>query len=83
MFEKDWTAQGSCATVDPEIFFPEKGGSTRAAKTVCMRCPVRLPCLDEIMATELAGDTDAGVWGEPPPANVTSIAAAAKTREAA
>jgi WhiB family redox-sensing transcriptional regulator len=34
-----------CAQVDPELFFPEKGEPTRAAKTVCAACPVRAACL--------------------------------------
>lgn len=40
-----WMADGLCAQVDPEIFFPEKGGSTREAKTICRVCPVRTDCL--------------------------------------
>ena len=35
-----------CAETDPEAFFPEKGGSTREAKKVCMACEVRVECLD-------------------------------------
>lgn len=34
-----------CAQVDPELFFPEKGGSTAPAKSVCARCPVTALCL--------------------------------------
>ena len=30
-----------CAETDPEAFFPEKGGSTREAKRVCLSCEVR------------------------------------------
>lgn len=41
----DWTLAAVCASVDPEIFFPEKGGSTREAKRVCTGCPVRDECL--------------------------------------
>ncbi|MEU1168592.1 WhiB family transcriptional regulator, partial [Streptomyces sp. NPDC005921] len=29
-----------CAQTDPESFFPEKGGSTREAKKVCLACEV-------------------------------------------
>ena len=41
-----WQDSALCAETDPEIFFPEKGGSTREAKKVCMACPVRTECLE-------------------------------------
>lgn len=34
-----------CAQVDPEIFFPEKGHSSKDAREICARCPVRAQCL--------------------------------------
>jgi WhiB family redox-sensing transcriptional regulator len=40
-----WTEQALCAQIDLEAFFPEKGGSTRAAKRICAECPVKTPCL--------------------------------------
>jgi WhiB family redox-sensing transcriptional regulator len=54
-----WTAQGLCAQVDPELFFPEKGGSTRDSKDVCAVCPVRVECL----TWALDHDERHGVWG--------------------
>jgi len=50
---------GVCAQVDPELWFPEKGGSTREAKALCARCPVRPECL----AYALAHDERFGIWG--------------------
>lgn len=41
----DWTIDALCSQVDPEIFFPDKGASTRPAKRVCSACPVRAECL--------------------------------------
>lgn len=41
-----WQAEGTCRQVDPEIFFPEKGQSTRDAKRVCANCPVTAECLE-------------------------------------
>lgn len=42
----EWTYAALCAQVDPEIFHPGKGGTTRPAKRVCCaECPVREPCL--------------------------------------
>ncbi|MDF2708148.1 MAG: transcription factor WhiB [Nonomuraea muscovyensis] len=54
-----WFDDGLCAQTDPEVFFPEKGGSTRDAKQVCMACPIRVECLDYALAHE----ERFGVWG--------------------
>lgn len=48
-----------CAETDPEAFYPEKGGSIRAAKAVCAGCDVRLQCL----SWALEHDEKFGVWG--------------------
>ena len=47
-----WMDDALCAQTDPEIFFPEKGGSTLAAKRVCAACPVRAECLEYALADE-------------------------------
>jgi hypothetical protein len=36
--ELSWQERALCAQTDPEAFFPEKGGSTREAKRVCLSC---------------------------------------------
>ena len=54
-----WQEQALCAQTDPEGFFPEVGGSPRAAKAVCRRCLVKDHCLD----TALGGDELFGIWG--------------------
>ena len=54
-----WMTGGVCAQVDPELWFPEKGGSTREAKALCTGCPVQVQCL----AYALANDERFGVWG--------------------
>lgn len=54
-----WMAEGLCAQVDPELFYPEKGGSVREAKQVCLACPVRAQCL----TYALAQGERFGVWG--------------------
>lgn len=41
----EWKSRALCPQVDPEIFFPEKGGSTREAKRICGMCEVRSECL--------------------------------------
>jgi WhiB family redox-sensing transcriptional regulator len=54
-----WQERALCAQTDPEAFFPEKGGSTREAKKVCVSCEVRSECLDYA----LAHDERFGIWG--------------------
>lgn len=54
-----WVESAACASTDPELFFPEKGGSAVDAKRVCHSCPVRSECLD----WALEGDERFGVWG--------------------
>jgi WhiB family redox-sensing transcriptional regulator len=48
-----------CAQTDPEIFFPEKGGSTRAAKQICRGCELRAQCL----TYAVENDERYGIWG--------------------
>jgi WhiB family transcriptional regulator, redox-sensing transcriptional regulator len=54
-----WQDKALCAQTDPEAFFPEKGGSTREAKKICLGCEVRSECLDYA----LAHDERFGIWG--------------------
>lgn len=55
----DWYVDALCAQVDPELYYPDTGGTVGPAKRVCLRCPVRPKCLD------YAFDNDEpwGVWG--------------------
>jgi WhiB family redox-sensing transcriptional regulator len=55
----EWQERALCAQTDPEAFFPEKGGSTREAKRVCLSCEVRVECLEYA----LANDERFGIWG--------------------
>jgi WhiB family redox-sensing transcriptional regulator len=54
-----WQERALCAQTDPEAFFPEKGGSTREAKRVCLSCDVRSECLEYA----LGHDERFGIWG--------------------
>jgi WhiB family redox-sensing transcriptional regulator len=48
-----------CVQVDTgDMFFVPKGGSTRQAKIVCGRCPVRAECLQYALDNPVEG-----VWG--------------------
>lgn len=49
--DRDWIDRALCAQTDPEIFYPDKGGTTRPAKAVCARCEVRAECLQEALDT--------------------------------
>ncbi len=57
--QASWRLDALCAETDPEAFFPEKGGSTREAKRVCLGCSVRTECLE----FALANDERFGIWG--------------------
>ncbi len=54
-----WMDGASCASVDPELFFPEKGGTTTPAKKVCRACDVKAPCL----RFALDNGERFGIWG--------------------
>ena len=57
--EQNWQERALCSQTDPEAFFPEKGGSTREAKKVCLTCDVRQECLEDA----LEHDERFGIWG--------------------
>lgn len=57
--EDQWQERALCAQTDPEAFFPEKGGSTREAKRICLGCEVK----DECLEYALANDERFGIWG--------------------
>ena len=54
-----WQDKALCAQTDPEAFFPEKGGSTREAKRICVSCEVKQECLEYA----LMQDERFGIWG--------------------
>ena len=63
----DWQQHGSCRVGDSTVFFPpthfehkpEREAREAKAKAICMRCPVRLECLDWALTTR----EPFGVWG--------------------
>jgi WhiB family redox-sensing transcriptional regulator len=57
--DQSWQARANCAGVDPELFFPQRGASTREAKAVCGGCVVREDCLEYA----LANGEKFGIWG--------------------
>jgi hypothetical protein len=59
VIEASWAMDAACASVDPELWFPEKAGPTaRSVLEICAACPVRKSCL----ASAMVG-VEAGIWG--------------------
>lgn len=66
-----WQDYAACLNVDPEIFFPERGGSSVRAKEVCNGRPespgrpARLPCPVRAMCQRYALENHEqfGIWG--------------------
>lgn len=56
-----WQKRGACndGKTDPNIFYPDRGASTRDAKAICAVCPVREECLDYAL---MHGEKF-GIWG--------------------
>lgn len=54
-----WMERGACRGVDGELFFPDRGASTREAKAVCRGCPVQAECL----AYAMNMNEKHGIWG--------------------
>ena len=57
--DRTWQRRANCMGVDPELFFPERGASTREAKEVCRGCVVREDCLE----FAIANGEKFGIWG--------------------
>jgi WhiB family redox-sensing transcriptional regulator len=57
--DRAWQSQANCMGVDPDLFFPERGASTREAKEVCRGCVVREDCLEYA----LSNSEKFGIWG--------------------
>lgn len=57
--DMSWQDFANCRGADPDLFFPERGASTRAAKAICRECQVRAECLEfAIVSSEKFG-----IWG--------------------
>jgi WhiB family redox-sensing transcriptional regulator len=57
--DRTWQDYANCLGVDPDLFFPERGASTREAKEVCRGCIVRAQCLEYA----LVHSEKFGIWG--------------------
>jgi WhiB family redox-sensing transcriptional regulator len=54
-----WHLRAACLGVDPELFYPERGGNSVEPKKVCRGCPVREPCLE----FAVTNNERYGIWG--------------------
>lgn len=54
-----WMEDALCAQTDPDIFYPEKGGSTAPATSICRGCGVRAQCLEYAIRNDIRH----GIWG--------------------
>lgn len=72
----EWVLSASCAGVDLDLHFPEKGGTNAPAKLVCRGCPVAEECLKYALDNHI----EHGVWSGTSPADREAMRSA---REAA
>ena len=54
-----WTDEDNCKGQDADLFFPERGASTRKAKAVCRACIVQVDCLEYAVENS----EKFGIWG--------------------
>ena len=54
-----WTEEANCKGADADLFFPERGASTRKAKAVCRACTVQDQCLEYAVENS----EKFGIWG--------------------
>ena len=54
-----WQDLANCRGADPDLFFPERGASTRQAKGICRECVVREDCLE----FAITSSEKFGIWG--------------------
>jgi WhiB family redox-sensing transcriptional regulator len=57
--DRSWQRRANCMGVDPDLFFPERGASTREAKEVCRGCVAREECLEYA----ITHSEKFGIWG--------------------
>lgn len=54
-----WMDEAACATTDPDLWFPPKGGEVQSAIRICGTCPVQSDCLNYAVANGFRH----GTWG--------------------
>ncbi len=54
-----WQDLANCRGANADLFFPERGASTRTAKSICRQCTVREECLE----FAIVNSEKFGIWG--------------------
>jgi WhiB family redox-sensing transcriptional regulator len=54
-----WHDRANCKGANADLFFPERGASTRSAKAICRECQARGDCLE----FALRSGEKFGIWG--------------------
>ena len=54
-----WQDFANCSGADQDLFFPERGASTRKAKAICGACTVKGECLE----SAITQGERFGIWG--------------------
>lgn len=57
--ELSWQDYANCRGADADLFFPERGASTRRAKAICGACEAREQCLEYA----ISNGEKFGIWG--------------------
>ncbi len=57
--ELSWQDYANCRGADADLFFPERGASTRRAKSICAACEVKADCLEYA----IVNGEKFGIWG--------------------
>src|SRR5947208_3493204 len=58
--DRRWQERANCLGVDPDLFFPERGASTKDAKGVCGGCEVKTDALESAVGWRVGGRGHAG-----------------------
>lgn len=58
-YNEPWMQDAACASVDPELWFPERGGNNEEARAICARCPVVAECREYALRNK----ERYGLWG--------------------
>lgn len=54
-----WQVDANCIGEDPDLFFPDRGASTRKAKELCNSCIAQKHCLEYAIVNA----EKFGIWG--------------------
>lgn len=57
--EHEWMRYAACRTDSPVRYFPSDGVGVEVAKRTCVKCAVRVECLEYALVNRI----DHGVWG--------------------